>query len=390
MLVVDLLTGNISEADPEAGPESNISEPSNPESQTYYFLNLNIEVPWLILFSENEKYHEGWQNNIQYAKDIFKVNEAKYAFLTWFIDTKEHKLEARMTEEQAQEILNAINNSEYLIRIKFIQADTSKRTNSKYIKSGQNVILTKKTKLGFWIGIDEKFLVREVSRQSEVGELDSNAVVYGLYQIQVPDINRLMLMKNGALNLQDVTELEKILKQPIKLLDITYSTIFNSKKYRLGKYEEIEMKKYTDIINACKELFEDVVNWQFQEGIISEEKKELSKDNIIGFVQDMERQKAECLLYFYNIFSKQASMLAYAYINLLKILRRFDPNEVVSTDSIYVRKDALYKIENIPAFFKQVEEWFYSRANAKIYKSDSYALLHQPEEQEIQKIQPGQ
>ncbi|CAG8838251.1 22586_t:CDS:2, partial [Gigaspora margarita] len=237
-----------------------------------------------------------------------------------------------------------------------------------------------KTKPGFWVGIDKKFLVREVSRQSEVGELDSNAVVYGLYRIQVPDINRLMPIKDGALNchfdqakrghgltetrqqkidtwekkmhipgarVQDVAELEKILKQPIKLLDITHGTIFNSKKYRSGKYKEIEIvvhnvhvfprnqhfprdriveyykndtweainnalqgpqaiwligvgdenqtisqfvledgrtfrtwKKHTDIINACKELFEDMVDWQFWEGIISEEKKQESLESL--------------------------------------------------------------------------------------------------------------
>ncbi|CAG8856360.1 35155_t:CDS:2, partial [Gigaspora margarita] len=50
-----------------------------------------------------------------------------------------------------------------------------------------------------------------------------------------------------------------------------------------------------------------------------------------------------------------ASILAYAHINLLKMLRRFELNEVVriATDSIYIRKEALYKIENVPAFFKQ-------------------------------------
>ncbi|CAG8845719.1 12647_t:CDS:2, partial [Gigaspora margarita] len=114
----------------------------------------------------------------------------------------------------------------------------------------------------------------------------------------------------------------------------------------------------------------------------------------------------------------QASILAYAHINLLEMLRRFELNEVVriATDSIYVQKEALYKIKNVPAFFKQEKakdldlcphtypfctmlkndckrhkpcicrfcfgEWF--------YKPDSYALLHQPEEQEIREIQPGQ
>ncbi|CAG8662353.1 8747_t:CDS:1, partial [Paraglomus occultum] len=143
----------------------------------------------------------------------------------------------------------------------------------------------------------------------------------------------------------------------------------------------------------------------------------------------------------------RASMLAYAHINLLEMLRRFDPNEVVriATDSIYVRKEALYKIENIPAFFKQVEvksdrnlcthrpscamcsdpeellifskseyaKWIKEFLKTKrplvkydckrhkpficrfcfgewFYRPDSYALSHQPEEQEIQEIQPGQ
>ena len=33
--------------------------------------------------------------------------------------------------------------------------------------------------------------------------------------------------------------------------------------------------KHTDIIKACKELFEDAVNWQFHENIINEEKKSI-------------------------------------------------------------------------------------------------------------------
>src|SRR5271170_1682812 len=116
---------------------------------------------------------------------------------------KSRKYKAGMTEERAQEILNTIDNGEFLIRIKFIQADIviypdgkkemgfkiedkyepireSKKTDGKYIQGGQNVILIKKTKPGFWIGIDKKFLVRMVYE----GEIDSNAIVYGLYRIR--------------------------------------------------------------------------------------------------------------------------------------------------------------------------------------------------------------
>ncbi|CAG8815150.1 7697_t:CDS:2 [Gigaspora margarita] len=162
--------------------ESYISEPSNPKPQAYYFLDLDIEVPWPVPFPENEEHREVWQNGIQYAKDMFKVDGAEYAFSTWFIDTEEHKLEAGMTKERAQEILNAIDNS-FKIIDKYEPIRESKKAGGKYIRSGPNVILTKKTKPGFWIGINEKFLVREVRAQSEVERLDSNAVVYGLYQI---------------------------------------------------------------------------------------------------------------------------------------------------------------------------------------------------------------
>ncbi|CAG8796902.1 24691_t:CDS:2, partial [Racocetra persica] len=122
----------------------------------------------------------------------------------------------------------------------------------------------------------------------------------------------------------------------------------------------------------------------------------------------------------------RASMLAYAHINLLEMFQRFDPNEVVkiATDSIYIRKEALYKIENIPVFFKQVEiksdpnlyshypfcamctdpeEFFISKSEyAKwikefqktktplFYRPDFYVLSHQPEKQEIREIQPSQ
>lgn len=32
----------------------------------------------------------------------------------------------------------------------------------KYVPGGPNAVLTKKTESGFWVGIDEKFLVREL------------------------------------------------------------------------------------------------------------------------------------------------------------------------------------------------------------------------------------
>ena len=48
----------------------------------------------------------------------------------------------------------------------------------------------------------------------------------------------------------------------------------------------------------------------------------------------------------------RASMLAYAHINLLSMLSRFEPEEAVrvATDSIYVHKTALHKLEGIQAY----------------------------------------
>ena len=45
-------------------------------------------------------------------------------------------------------------------------------------------------------------------------------------------------------------------------------------------------------------------------------------------------------------------MLAYAHINLLSMLERFEPVDAVriATDSIYVRKSALHKLEGVKAY----------------------------------------
>ncbi|CAG8484282.1 24704_t:CDS:2 [Cetraspora pellucida] len=187
------------------------------------------------------------QKSIQTAKDMFKVDGAEYAFSTWFAEIESKKYEAGMTEERAQEILNAIDNGEFLIR----PICESKKAGRKYIRGGPNVILTKKTKPGFWVKIDEKFLVREVSEQSEVERLDTNAVVYGLYQIRKPDVNQLMPIKNSTLNCvaERVIEHFDQAKRGHGLTKIRWQKINDWEKkmhipgarYRSDKYEEIGM-----------------------------------------------------------------------------------------------------------------------------------------------------
>ena len=53
----------------------------------------------------------------------------------------------------------------------------------------------------------------------------------------------------------------------------------------------------------------------------------------------------------------RASMLAYAHINLLTMLSRFTPEDAVrvATDSIYIQKTALHKLEGVPAYVPREE-----------------------------------
>ncbi|CAG8464751.1 13328_t:CDS:10, partial [Cetraspora pellucida] len=317
------------------------------------------------------------QNRIQTAKNMFKV--AKYAFLTWFtkakkIDLASIILEAENKNEAMQEVylqclyqnysekeeINEIiklaidayraldkendfvygDKSQTKIAFKIIDKYEpiyeSKKADKKYVREGPNVILTKKMKPGFWVGIDEKFLVRKVSKQSEVGRLESNA------------------------------------------------------------------KKHTEIIEACKQLVNDTIDWQYQKKIINKKKKlilskslkvvnlaeqfmqggkidekhltyklVIDRDELNFLIKDCtdvrtfagrEEYPLGFILTYYKRHQSQythlqASMLVYAHINLLEMLWRFDFNEVVriATDSKYVQKEALYKIKNILAFFNQVE-----------------------------------
>ncbi|MEW8688772.1 MAG: hypothetical protein AB2556_23390, partial [Candidatus Thiodiazotropha sp.] len=48
----------------------------------------------------------------------------------------------------------------------------------------------------------------------------------------------------------------------------------------------------------------------------------------------------------------RASMLAYAHINLLSMLQRFEPDDVVrvATDSLYIRKTALHRLDGVESY----------------------------------------
>ncbi|CAI2170168.1 18790_t:CDS:10 [Funneliformis geosporum] len=241
---------------------------------------------------------------------------------------KKEIYEAGMTKERIKKILNAIDDDRFLIRVKFVRDNSSndgrynyafkiidkyqpiqesKRAGKKLVPGGLNVILTKKTKPSFWVGIDGKFLVRIIQGEklSEYIELNANAVVYEFkreYGLTSTYKQKISIwekrIRQPDAQVEDVAELEKILKRSIKLLDIPQETIFNSVKYRTVEYYNGNAwktinkalqedgrtfrtwMKYIDIIKACKKLFEDAVDWQFQEGIINKERKQESLESL--------------------------------------------------------------------------------------------------------------
>ncbi len=89
----------------------------------------------------------------------------------------------------------------FKLLIKYELICESKKASKKFILGGPNVVLTKKTKPGFWVGINEKFLVRLVQQeQFDIDDFMANAVIYEIYQIWEPDSKWLMPIKDGTLN----------------------------------------------------------------------------------------------------------------------------------------------------------------------------------------------
>ncbi|RIA99259.1 hypothetical protein C1645_811742 [Glomus cerebriforme] len=200
---------------------------------------------------------------------MFKVDGTEYTFLTWFAEvpgkeltnillltksekevTKKVKEEielykAGMTKELVKKILNAINNNRFLIRVKFVR--------DKSFYDGKH-------NYAFKI-IDKYQPIQESKRAGEkileYKKLDGNAVVYGL------------IRQPGA-RVEDVAELKKIFKRPIKLLDITHRTTFNSGKYRTDRFEEIEMQESQESLKIV-ELAEQVFGVNYAGGKLANE-----------------------------------------------------------------------------------------------------------------------
>ncbi|CAG8628278.1 23350_t:CDS:10, partial [Racocetra persica] len=200
--------------------------------------------------------------------------------------------EAEIAEEHVKKILNTIDNDKFLIRIKFIRPDYD---NFKIVDKYEPIRELKK-------------VVRAIQiKTSDFEILKNNAVVYGLRIIEhfekakrghgLTSIRKQKIdtwekrMCQPDARVEDVAELEKILKRPIKLLDITHGTIFNN---RIVEY--YNDNAWNTINKALQDpqgnmaywtrtwrrqntrrnpiSIADAVDWQLQEGIISEEKEQ--------------------------------------------------------------------------------------------------------------------
>ncbi|CAB4491795.1 unnamed protein product [Rhizophagus irregularis] len=136
--------------------------------------------------------------------------------------------EAGMTKERAKKILDAIDDNRFLIRVKFV------RDNSSY---------DERHNYAFKI-VDKYQPIQESKRAAQrvIEYFEKAKRGYGLTSTRKQKIGTWeKRMRQPGAQVEDVAELEKILKRPIKLLDITHGTIFNSRKYRTGRFEEIEM-----------------------------------------------------------------------------------------------------------------------------------------------------
>ncbi|PKC52445.1 hypothetical protein RhiirA1_481483 [Rhizophagus irregularis] len=142
--------------------------------------------------SDSKRHRKRSSKESKKAKD--KGSPEWIAFIEEHFESAE-MYEAGMTKERAKKILDAIDDNRFLIRDGTLNC-VAQRVIEYFEKAkrGYGLTSTRKQKIGTW----EK------------------------------------RMRQPGAQVEDVAELEKILKRPIKLLDITHGTIFNSRKYRTG------------------------------------------------------------------------------------------------------------------------------------------------------------
>ena len=235
--------------------------------------------------------YEPWVEILNDAKDEFEEDGAAAVFSTWRVEGEDPldigdveiadsmharagrlALDARMADVRATQLLAALPGGEFILKLKFLRekAEGDWVLEGKFDpiraerKKGQGVIeVSRDTKPGVLTGIDSVFYQNAYP---------VTAVAYGFYPVRDPDPAKLAPLRDGDLNcvaqrvvehfegalrgkgltptrrqkiqewgervhetgatVDDVAELEKILKRAIILRDIAGEDIFNSGKYQ--------------------------------------------------------------------------------------------------------------------------------------------------------------
>ena len=233
-----------------------------------------------------------WVEILNDAKDEFEVDGASAVFSTWRVEEDDPldignieivdgmharagrlALNARMTDVRATQLLAALPEGNFILRLKFLrETDDDWVLEDKFDpvrteqKKGQRVIkISRDTKPGVLTGIDSVFCQNAYP---------VTAVAYGLYPIRDPDHANLAPLRDGNLNcvaqrvvehfegalrgqgltptrrqkiqeweegvhksgatVEDVADQEKLLKRAIVLRDVAGKDIYNSGKYQRG------------------------------------------------------------------------------------------------------------------------------------------------------------
>ena len=267
--------------------EEILAELPDPVPKGQQFTDLDDQVPLPVKLPADR-----WVEILNDAKDEFEVDGASAVFSTWRMKENDPldigdieiaegmhtragrlALNARMTNVRATQLFAALPVGNFIQRLKFLRENDDDwviedkfdpvRTER---KKGQGVIeISKDTKPGVLTGIDSVFYQNAYPL---------TAVAYGLYPIRDPDPANLAPLRDGDLNcvaqrvvehfegalggqgltptrrqkiqgleervhesgatVDDVAELEKILKRAIVLRDIAGEDIYNSGKYQRG------------------------------------------------------------------------------------------------------------------------------------------------------------
>jgi len=254
------------------------------------FVDLDNQVPPPVQLPADPA--ESWVELLNDTKDDFEVDGAAAVFSTWRVEAEDPfdignieimdgmyaragrlARDACMTDQRAARLLAALPEGEFILKIKFLREwgkdwVVEDKFDPVRVERGKGqgvIVISQATKPGVLTGIDKVYYQNAYP---------VTAVVYGFYLLRNPDPANLAPLKVGNLNcvaqrvvehfegalrgqgltptrrqkiqeweervhetgatVDDVAELEKILKRAMILKDIAGEDIYNSGKYQFG------------------------------------------------------------------------------------------------------------------------------------------------------------